>query len=208
MPTLLHINSSPLYATSISRELSNAWTAQWQASHPGAKVIERDVTATNIPPVSQEFVGAMFTPADAQTPEQKQLLALSDSLVAELEEADEYIIGVPMYNFGVPAALKLWIDQICRVGKTFAYVDGRPKGLLHGKKATFIVASGGIYDADTQMASYDFVAPYLRTLFGFLGVSDVTVHAAGGVSALNHGAVDRETFLAPHMAKVIALATA
>jgi len=202
MPTLLHINSSPLYGTSISRQLSDSFVEQWKAANPGEKVIERDLTATDIDPLSAAFVAAMFTPPDALTPDQKQILALSDTLVAELIEADEYVFGVPMYNFGVPAALKLWIDQICRVGKTFAYVDGAPKGLLTGKKATFLIASGGIYDANTQMASYNFVEPYLRTLFGFLGVADVTFYTAGGVSALNHGAIDRETFLAPHLAAV------
>ena len=203
MPTLLHINSSPLYKTSISRQLSNAFVEEWKARHPGDTVIERDLTAMDIPAINEQWVGAIFTPAAALTPEQKQMLALSDSLFAELDQADEYVFGVPMHNFSVPSALKLWIDQICRVGKTFSYEGGTPKGLLTGKKATFIIASGGIYDAQTQMASYNFVEPYLRTLFGFIGVMDATFLTAGGVSALNHGAIDRETFIAPHLASVI-----
>jgi len=153
-----------------------------------------------IPPVSAEWVGAVYTPEAARTPQQKELLSLSDSLVAELERADEYVIGVPMHNFGVPSALKLWIDQIARVGKTFSYADGIPKGLLTGKKATFIIATGGIYDAQTQMASFNFVEPYLRSVFGFLGVTDATF-LTGGIAALNSGQ-NRETFLAPHLQAV------
>ena len=137
----------------------------------------------------------------ARTPQQKELLSLSDSLLAELEQADEYVIGVPMHNFGVPSVLKLWIDQIARVGRTFSYSEKGPKGLITGKKATFIIATGGIYDAQTRMASFNFVEPYLRSVFGFLGVTDATFLTAGGTSALNQGK-DRNTFLAPHLQAV------
>lgn len=103
-----------------------------------------------------------------------------------------------MHNFGVPSVLKLWIDQIARVGRTFAYSEKGPKGLITGKKATFIIATGGMYDAQTQMASFNFVEPYLRSAFGFLGVTDATFLTAGGTSALNQGK-DRNAFLAPHL---------
>jgi FMN-dependent NADH-azoreductase len=201
MTTLLHVDSSPLYGQSISRELTGAFVAQWRASHPDGTVIDRDLSATAIPPVTAFWVGAAFTPEDQRQPEQKQILALSDSLLRELAQADEYVIGVPMHNFGVPSVLKLWVDQIARVGKTFAYADGKPKGLLVGKKATFIIATGGVYDAQTQMASFNFVEPYLRSLFGFLGVTDPTFLTAGGTMALNHGQ-DRQAFLAPHLQAV------
>jgi FMN-dependent NADH-azoreductase len=201
MPTLLHLDSSPLYGRSVSRELTAAFVTEWKASHPNGKVVYRDVNAIAIPPVSAEWVGAVYTPEDVRSPQQKELLSLSDSLVAELDRADEYVIGVPMHNFGVPSALKLWIDQIARVGKTFSYADGKPKGLLTGKKSTFIVATGGIYDAQTQMASFNFVEPYLRSVFGFLGVTDAKFLTAGGTAALNQGQ-NRETFLAPHLQAV------
>ena len=129
------------------------------------------------------------------------MLSLSDSLLAELEQADEYVIGTPMHNFGVPSVLKLWIDQIARVGRTFSYADGRPKGLITGKKATFIIATGGIYDAKTQMASFNFVEPYLGSVFGFPGVTDATFLTAGGTAALNQEQ-DRNAFLAPHLQAV------
>lgn len=201
MPTLLHIDSSPLYGTSVSRQLTHAFVDQWEAAHPHGTVIDRDLNATAIPPITAEWVGAAYTPEEARTPEQKNLLALSDTLLAEIEQADEYVFGVPMHNFGVPSVLKLWIDQVVRAGKTFAYVNGAPKGLLTGKKATFIIATGGKYDAQTQMASFNFVEPYLRSVFAFLGVTETTFLTAGGTAALNHGQ-DRDAFLAPHLQAV------
>lgn len=201
MTTLLHIDSSPLYGRSVSRQLTGAFVTQWKSSHPGGTVIDRDLTATQIAPINAEWVGAAYTPEEARNPQQKQVLALSDVLLSELERADEYVIGVPMHNFGVPSTLKLWIDQIARAGRTFAYVDGAPKGFLTGKKATFLIATGGNYDAQTKMASFNFVEPYLRSVFAFLGVTDATFLTAGGTAALNYGQ-DREAFLAPHLQAV------
>ena len=201
MPTLLHIDSSPLYGRSVSRELTHEFASRWCEAHAGDRVIVRDLTANPSTPVSAEWVGAAYTPAEARSPEQNNLLAPSDSLLTELESADEYVIGVPMHNFGVPSVLKLWIDQICRVNRTFAYESGKPKGLLLRKRATFIIASGGIYDAGTQMASFNFVEPYLQSVFGFLGVTDTNFLTAGGTKALNQGQ-DRAAFLAPYIEAV------
>ncbi len=198
MSMLLHIDSSPLYGRSVSRQLTGAFVTQWKSSHPNGTVVDRDLNATPIPPVTAEWVGAAYTPEEARTPQQKELLSLSDALLTELELADEYVIGVPMHNFGVPSVLKLWIDQVARVGRTFSYADGTPKGLLTGKKATFIIATGGIYDAQTQMSSFNFVEPYLRSVFGSLGVTDATFLTTGGTAALNYGQ-DRDAFLAPHL---------
>ena len=201
MPTLLRIDSSPLYGRSVSRELTEAFVAQWKSSHPDETVVERDLYAITIPPVNADWIAAMHTPDDARTAQQKNLLSLSDSLLADLEKADEYVFGVPMHNFGVPSVLKLWLDQVVRVGKTFSYANGTPKGLLTGKKATFLIATGAVYDAQTQMASFNFVEPYLRSVFSFLGVTELTFHTAGGAGALNHGQ-DRNVFLAPHLQAV------
>jgi FMN-dependent NADH-azoreductase len=201
MPKLLEIDSSPLYGRSVSRQLTDAFVAEWKSSHPDGTVADRDLNATPIPPVTAEWVGAAYTPEEARTPRQKEVLALSDTLITELEQADEFVFGVPMHNFGVPSVLKLWIDQIARAGRTFSYADGEPKGLLTGKKATFIIATGGNYDPQTQMASFNFVEPYLRSVFAFLGVTDVTFLTAGGTAALNYGQ-DRDAFLAPHLRAV------
>lgn len=204
MPTLLRVDSSPLYGRSVSRQLTAAFVDKWKSAHPDGIFIDRDLNATPISPITAEWVGAVYTPEGSRTPHQKKLLKPSDSFVAELYQADEYLFGVPMHNFGVPSVLKLWIDQISRVGKTFSYADGTAKGLLVGKKATFIIATGGVYDPQTQLASFNFVEPYLRSLFGFLGVTGATFFTAGGTMALNRGQ-DRSSFLAPHLEAVHAL---
>jgi FMN-dependent NADH-azoreductase len=164
-------------------------------------VLTRDTSTSDIPPVTAEWLAASRTPDAARTETQRQMLALSDILIAELVAADEYVLGVPMHNFSIPATLKLWIDQVAVANKTFSYGTGRPVGLLAGKKATIVIASGGQYDAGTAMASLDHAEPYLRTVFAFLGVTDVSFLAAGGTGVLNHGG-DRQSFLEPHVASV------
>src|SRR6202166_1874305 len=110
MSTLLHIDSSPLYGRSVSRQLTGAFADQWKSSHLDGTVIDRDLNATSILPISAEWVGAAYTPERARTAQQKELLALSDTLLAELDQADEYVIGVPIPNFGVASGLTLWIE--------------------------------------------------------------------------------------------------
>jgi FMN-dependent NADH-azoreductase len=198
MPTLLHLDTSPL-ASSVSRELTREFITTWKAAHPAGQVIHRDLASTPPKPIDQALIHAMFTPEEALQPEQKALLAYSDAGIAELEAADEYVVGVAMHNFSIPSVLKLWIDQVIRRGRTFSYGAEGPKGLLLGKKATVLLATGGIYDAGTPYAPYNFVEPYLRAIFGFIGVKDVTFVTAGGMSALMSGTVDRGELLAPHL---------
>jgi FMN-dependent NADH-azoreductase len=199
MPTLLELDSSPLTETSISRQLTAEYVRSWKLANPTGNVITRDLSATSIPPITAAWVGAAYTPDEARTPEQRTLLTLSDTLISELEAADEYVFGVPMHNFSIPSTLKLWIDQIARANKTFSYATGTPVGLLTGKKATILIASGGKYDAGTAMASFNFVEPYLRAVFAFLGVTETTFLNAGGAAALMSGKVDRQAFLQPHV---------
>jgi FMN-dependent NADH-azoreductase len=199
MPTLLDINSSPLGDASISRQLTAEYVRSWKLANPTGKVITRDLAATSILPVTGAWIGAAYAPDEARTPDQRNLLSLSDTLIAELETAGEYVLGVPMHNFSIPSTLKLWIDQVARVNKTFSYATGAPVGLLTGKKATIIASSGGKYDAGTAMASFNFVEPYLRTVLGFLGVTNTAFLNAGGAAALNYGKIDRKTFLQPHV---------
>jgi FMN-dependent NADH-azoreductase len=207
MSTLLHLDSSPMSAASVSRHLSSTFVEHWKQAHPGGTVITRDLTTSGLVSITAEWVAAAYTPANDRTTEQKAVLALSDALIAELKVADEYAIGVAMHNFNIPSVLKLWIDQIARAGETFSYVDGAPKGLLTGKKVTFLVATGGVYGPGTAAASMNFIEPYLKTLFGFLGVSEIAFHTAGGAAALNYGA-NRAEFLQPHDEAVAALAAA
>ncbi|RYX84667.1 FMN-dependent NADH-azoreductase [bacterium] len=202
MSVLLHIDSSPLGSASISRSLSAHYVEAWQKSNPEGKVITRDLNANPVPLIDANWIGSSYTPTDARSDEQKAVLALSNTLIGELREADEYIIGLPMHNFNIPSVLRLWIDQIARAGETFAYSSEGPVGLLKGKKATFIVASGGVYGPGSQMESFNFIEPYLRAAFGFIGVSDVRFHLAGGASAVAQGKVDREEFLKTHAANI------
>ena len=202
MATLLKIDSSPMGDHSISRKLTAQFAASWRKAHPDGNVISRDLTTTELSPVNGGWVGAAYTPEDARSAEQRQALAVSDELIVELQRADEYVFGVPMHNFSIPSTLKLWIDQVARAGKTFSYGANGPKGLLNGKKATLLVASGGVYEHGTAMASLNFVTPYLKAVFGFLGVTDVTIIAAEGTAQLMTGKVDPQTFLAPSLEKV------
>lgn len=207
MSTLLHIDSSPMGVASVSRHLSNTFVENWKKAHPGGTVVTRDLTQSGLVSINAEWVAAAYTPADSRTAEQKAALAKSDALLAEIDEADELAIGVSMHNFSIPSVLKLWLDQVVRVNRAFSYADGTPKGLLVGKKATFLVATGGVYGPGSAAASLNFVEPYLKALFGFVGISDVAFHTAGGAMALNYGA-DRAQFLQPHDEAVAALAAA
>lgn len=207
MPTLLKIDSSPMGERSISRKLTAEFAKTWIATHPGGAVLSRDLTVTDIPVIDGAWVAAAYTPEDARTPAQRQTLSASDLLIADLQKADEYVFGVPMHNFSIPSTLKMWIDQVMRAGKTFSYGSGGPKGLLSGKKATLLLASGGVYEHPSALASLNFVTPYLRTVFGFMGITDVNFIAAEGTSKLMAGNVDTQAFLAPSLEKVHAQAS-
>jgi FMN-dependent NADH-azoreductase len=205
MATLLHLNTSPL-ASSVSRELTREFVSNWKASHPTGQVIDRDLAANPPKPLDQATIYATFTPEEARQPEQKDLIAYSEEAIAELEKADEYVIGVAMHNFSIPAVLKLWIDQVVRRGRTFSYGAEGPKGLLSGKKATILVATGGVYDAGSPYAAFNFIDPYLRTILGFIGITDVKFVTAGGTTQLMSGTVDRGQFLQPHLEQVRSIA--
>ena len=205
MPTLLQIDSSPL-SSSISRELTREFVSNWKNAHPSGQVVVRDLAANPPKPLDQATIYATFTPEEARQPEQKDLIAYSEEAIAELEKADEYVIGVAMHNFSIPAVLKLWIDQVVRRGRTFSYGAEGPKGLLSGKKATVLVATGGVYDAGSPYAAFNFIDPYLRTILGFIGISDVKFVTAGGTTQLMSGTVDRGQFLQPHLEQVRSIA--
>ena len=207
MSTLLKLDSSPMGQGSVSRKLTAKFAESWLKTHPGGKVIERDLTTLNLPGVDAAWAAAVHTPESARTAAQNNALATSDSLINDLEQADEYVFGVPMHNFSIPSTLKLWIDQIARAGKTFSYDATGPKGLLTGKKATLLLASGGEYGKGSAMASLDFVTPYLQAVLRFLGITDVTFIAAGGTAQLMSGKMDPQAFLAPSLEKVHAHAS-
>ncbi len=205
MATLLHLDTSPL-ASSVSRELTREFVNNWKANHPSGQVIDRDLAANPPRPVDQEWIYSVFTPEETLQPEQKASLGYSDAAIAELEKADEYVIGVAMHNFSIPSVLKLWIDQVVRKGRTFDYGADGAKGLLSGKKATVLVATGAVYEAGSPWAAFNFIDPYLRTILGFIGITDVNFVTAGGTSQLRSGTVDRGQFLQPHLERVRTIA--
>ncbi|HLX44113.1 MAG TPA: NAD(P)H-dependent oxidoreductase [Bryobacteraceae bacterium] len=202
MKTLLAVDSSPLGTeSSVSRQLTAEFVEKWQQAHPDGKVIRRDLITTPLEAVSAEWIAAAHTPEDKLTARQREILGTSGELIAELNAADEYVFGVAMHNFSIPAVLKLWIDQVARAGKTFSYEGGAPAGLLHGKTTTFLVSSGGVYDQGTPMAAMNFVEPYLRSMFRFIGVTDTRFINASGTARLLFGS-DRATVLQPARASI------
>ncbi|MGP1254251.1 MAG: FMN-dependent NADH-azoreductase [Kiloniellales bacterium] len=172
-PRVLRIEASARKSRSISRSLGDKVVARLRVQHPDLTVVERDL-ADGIPFVTEDWIAANVTADEQRTTEQKEKLAVSDTLVAELQAADILVIGLPVYNFGPPAALKAWIDQVARARVTFRYTENGPVGLLTGKKAYVVAASGG-----TEVGSaVDFATPYLRHVLGFIGIKDVTLIAA------------------------------
>jgi len=175
---ILQINSSARSANSQSSRLADDIVARLQASQPQAALSVRDLGATPHPALDETALGALFTPADKRSADQAARVALDDALIAELQAADVVVLGVPMYNFGVSAQLKNWIDAVARVGVTFRYTEKGPVGLLQGKKVYVALTRGGLYrntPADTQV-------PYLKTFLGFLGMTDVQFIYAEGLA--------------------------
>ena len=174
MTTLLHIDSSPRPEGSVTRTIGAEIVAHLKAD----RVIYRDLV-TALPAIDEAWIGASFTPEDARSEEQTQTLALSEELLAEIEAADVLVIGAPMYNFSVSLNLKSWIDQISRAGRAFRYTETGPEGLLTGKRAIVVAATGGT----PAGSDYDFGSRYLTQVLNFVGITDVTVVPADQVDA-------------------------
>jgi len=175
---ILQINSSARREASHSSRLADRLVRRLRDATPDATVTVRDLTATPHPVLDEHALGALFTPAAQRSDEQHARVALDDALIAEIQAADVVVLGVPMYNFGVSAQLKNWIDAISRAGATFRYTEKGPEGLLKGKKVYVALTRGGRYrntPADTQV-------PYLSTVFGFLGMTDVRFVYAEGLA--------------------------
>ncbi|MDR7051995.1 FMN-dependent NADH-azoreductase [Duganella sp. 3397] len=181
MATILHIDSSARQTGSLSRQLGAELVAKLQATNPAATVVRRDVAQNPLPHITEQLIGAFFTPAEQRNADQAYAIKTSDALVDELFAADTIVIGTPMYNFSVASTLKAWIDHIARVGRTFQYGANGPEGLVTGKKVYVVVASGGVYSSGPA-AGYDHVTTYLAAALGFIGMTDVTFIRAEGVS--------------------------
>lgn len=178
---ILQLNSSIMGEQSYSRKLGNAIIEKIQQKYPESTVEQLDLVESNIPHLTPETLQAMFTPIESQTEHTKQKLDLSDKLVAQLFNADIIVIGAPLINRTIHSSLKAWIDHITRRGITFGYSkEGLPMGLVSGKKIYVAMSSGGIY-TDEKGRANDFVAPYLQSFLGFLGMTDLTVFRAEGL---------------------------
>src|SRR6266403_833589 len=174
---LLQIDSSARRTSSVSRRLTAKFAEEWRKSHPDGEVIQRDLSATALPLITDDW-GATYLEDSQLTLAQRSYLSTSDQLIQELAASDTVVIGVPMYNFSIPSLLKAWIDQIVRIGKTVGYGPNGPQGLLAGKKVVLITSRGGAYEKGTVGEAYDFQEPYLRHILGFVGLTDVTfIHA-------------------------------
>ncbi|MCD8522718.1 MAG: NAD(P)H-dependent oxidoreductase [Saccharospirillaceae bacterium] len=199
MATLLYIKGSIFGDHGQSSQLAEQFIAGWKAANQNGEVVIRDL-ATDVPPyLDANSVGAFMTPAEQRTAEQQSIVAYSDALIAEIKAADEVVVGVPMYNFTIPAQMKSYLDFLCRAGVTFKYTETGPVGLLDNKPVHILATRGGLYQgtpADTQ-------TPFLTTIFSFIGLSDVRFVYAEG---LNLGDDSKNAALAAASREIAALA--
>ena len=178
MKTLLQIRSSIFSNDGQSSRLAERFVARWSASNPGGKVIVRDLAKEPVPHLDAARFGAFLAKPEERTPAQQAVVDYSDALIGELKRADVVVLGLPMYNFGVPSTLKAYFDHVARVGETFKYTEKGPVGLLTGKKVYVFAARGGMYAGtpnDTQ-------TPFIRTFLSFLGMSDIEFVYAEGLA--------------------------
>ncbi|MFA7386146.1 MAG: NAD(P)H-dependent oxidoreductase [Thiohalobacteraceae bacterium] len=183
---VLRVDASARRDGSISRRLTDQLIAGFQERGSRIDVTQRDLATTDLPYLDADWIAANFTPPEQRNSAQRATLLLSDQLVQELVEADLLVIGVPLYNFSIPAKLKAWVDLVARAGLTFRYTDAGPQGLLKGKRAFLLLASGGVR-ADSAA---DFATAYLRHVLGFLGISEVTLIAADGLMQRGEAALE------------------
>jgi len=199
MSQILVIESSARKQGSVSRQLTEQFIAQWQATHPADQVKVRDLADSPVPHLDANLLGSWMTPAEQQSEAERAALALSNTLTDELLAADVLVLAAPMYNFAIPSTLKAWLDHVLRAGVTFKYGEQGPEGLLQGKRAFVLTARGGIY-AGTGL---DHQEPYLRQALGFIGIVDVQfIHAEG----LNMGGEFQQQGLAKAQAQLAAVA--
>ncbi len=193
MTKLLVVETSPRGDQSISRTMTRRFVARWLEAHQDGEVVERDLMETDLPFVTAPWLRAYFTPADQHSAEMKEALRLSDELVGEILVADHIVIATPVYNYNVPAALKAWVDHIVRKGLTLG-PDG--SGLVVGKKATVLLASGGVYTDGSPIRDRDIATQYLRLILGVIGITDVTIVAGGGAKVVDMGEQTMDGFIA------------
>ncbi|MBE9462210.1 FMN-dependent NADH-azoreductase [Dyadobacter subterraneus] len=192
MKKILNIISSPRGEMSFSNKLGNALIGKISAEYPGAEVMVRDLTHGIFPHVHAGQLEAFFTPSDQQTDLQKASVRLSDELIQEVFDADILVLNVPTYNFSIPSSVKAWLDQVVRAGITFKFDENGPKGFVTGKKAYVAISSGAVF-SEGPFKENDFVEPYLKTVFGFIGITDLNFFRVEGmgIPALSETALEK-----------------
>ena len=192
MTKLLVVEASPRGEYSISRSLAKTFAEQWKTAHPNGEVCERDLAKMELPYVNLPWLGASLTPLEKHTPEMQEVLRVSNELVAELLAADHIAISTPVYNYNIPANLKSYVDHIVRKGLTLGMAG---EGLVHGKKCTVLMASGGVYTEGSPIRDRDIATAYLRLILKVIGIEDVTFVAAGGTKVVDLGEKPKAEFL-------------
>lgn len=182
---ILHISASGRRDDSISRMLAGELIAELEKRYGDVAVLHRDL-AQSVPFVDEHWIAANFTAPEDRSSAQREVLSYSDQLVSELRDADSIVIGVPIYNFSIPAVLKAWVDMIARVRLTFRYTENGPEGLLRDKKVHLVVASGGV----PVGSGMDFATPYLRHVLAFVGITDVEIIAAEQLNSKADDSID------------------
>ncbi|MBB3841736.1 FMN-dependent NADH-azoreductase [Runella defluvii] len=183
---VLHIKTSINGDASKSNQLSNSIIEKLKNTYSECAVETLDLSENPLPFLTAEMYQAFSTPKDARSLTQLEVIQPSDMAIKQLKNADILVLAVPLYNFSIPANLKAWLDQIARANETFSYATGSPQGLLTGKKVYLAIASGGIY-SEGMMKAYDFTENYLRTVLGFMGLTDVSTFRLEGIFVPNMG---------------------
>jgi FMN-dependent NADH-azoreductase len=189
MTTLLQIHSSIFSSTGHSSQLAEEFVATWCSKHPDTRVVLRDLASQPLPHLDAQRVSAFFTPADALNAEQQIVIDESNALIDELKQSEIIVVGLPMYNFGIPSTLKAYFDHIARAGVTFRYTENGPEGLLNNKKVYVFATRGGQYVG----TALDSQTGYVRDFLNFLGIRDIEFIYAEG---LNMNAETKEKALA------------
>jgi len=197
---ILQIKSSILGGVSQSSRLADEFVAMLREQRPGTKLVQRDLAADPVPHLDGARAGAFFAKPEERTPGQREVIAYSDALIDELRRADVLVLGLPMYNFGVPSQLKAWFDHLARAGETFRYTEKGPVGLLTGKKAYVFAARGGLYGDDHSQTQF------VRQFLGFIGVTDVEFVYAEGL-AISPESRNNSLIAAQGRARVLATQT-
>jgi len=181
MKKIVNITSSPRGAASSIIRLANVIIDKLKTAYPDAVVETIDLVKRHFPHLEESHLASFYTPAEKHSEQDRAAIRHSEEMIRAIREADILVIGAPMYNFNIHSVLKAWIDHIVRSGVTFRVSEGRPEGLIEGKKVYVAISSGGVY-SEGPMKAYDFIEPYLRFILGFIGLTDVTFFRAEGFS--------------------------